>query len=306
MRAGDERGSPEVDGRLRALYRELLRVGRPNPPEPANWYSNAVTAGLHASEDRQHRLLLGARAQIPDPSWALIYFGAALMVIFGFFFHLESRRQLVWMSVAVIVMLTALTGVVSGLDHPTQRPFGVGPDAMRTEQARLGLGLGVTTRAASAAEFRAHPQPDVDERRKSRYERGAVPSIGRLSSRCETPTPPGGSRSKAASAASARLGRGGMGPVDGGTQQAQEAAECVKLLANLAAQPFELRRIASGPVVAGTVRFDSHQPPLEGEPLRFQAQHGSTAVRKELVDLLQAWALRPSAVAREHRLDSFL
>jgi VIT1/CCC1 family predicted Fe2+/Mn2+ transporter len=144
MRAGDERGSRKVDGRLRALYRELLRVGRPEAPEPRNWYSTAVSAAIDASQDRQQRLLLGARAQIPDAMWALIYFGAALMVVFTFFFHVEGRRQLVWMTVAVVVMLTALTGVLAGLDHPTLRPFGVAPDAMRTEQARLGEALRLT------------------------------------------------------------------------------------------------------------------------------------------------------------------
>ena len=144
MRAGDERGSPKVDGRLRALYRELLRVGRPEAPEPRNWYSTAVSAAIDASQDRQQRLLLGARAQIPDAMWALIYFGAALMVVFTFFFHVEGRRQLVWMTVAVIAMLTALTGVLAGLDHPALRPLGVGPDAMRTEQARLGEALRLT------------------------------------------------------------------------------------------------------------------------------------------------------------------
>jgi hypothetical protein len=138
MRAGDERGSPKVDRRLRALYGELLRVGRPEPPEPGTWYSTAVRAAIDASQDRQQRLLLGARAQIPDAMWGLIYFGAALMVVFTFFFHVEGRRQLIWMTVAVILMLTALTGVLAGLDYPTQRPLGVGPDAMRTEQARLG------------------------------------------------------------------------------------------------------------------------------------------------------------------------
>jgi len=142
MGGGDDRGSPKVDARLAALYSELLRVGRPNVPEPVYWYSSAVTAGITAGQDRGHRLLLGARAQIPDALWTLIYVGAALMVVFAVFFHLEGRRQLVWMTVAVIIMLTALTGVLAALDHPTARPFGIGPHAMRVLQARLGEGLG--------------------------------------------------------------------------------------------------------------------------------------------------------------------
>jgi hypothetical protein len=153
MEGGDERGSPRVDARLGALYGELLQVGRPKVPDPSDWYTSAVSAGITAVQDRGQRLLLGARAQIPNALWALIYFGAALMVVFALFFHMESRRQMVWMTVAVIIMLTVLTGVLAALDHPTQRPFGIGPDAMRTLQARLSedLGIGSRTLAPSAA-----------------------------------------------------------------------------------------------------------------------------------------------------------
>jgi hypothetical protein len=145
MQRGDEQGSPQVDGRLQALYQELLRVGRMNP-QPSTWYSNAVTAGIYVGQDRAKRLLLGARGQIPYALWGLIYFGAGLMAVFAVFFHMGSRRQLVWMTVAVVVMLSVLTGVIAGLDHPSQRPFGLSPNAMRVLQVRLadGLGLGGT------------------------------------------------------------------------------------------------------------------------------------------------------------------
>jgi hypothetical protein len=149
MRAGKDGGSPEVEARIRAVYLELLRIGRPNAPQPTNWYSSAVDAGVHVAQDRQQRLLLGARPQIPNDLWVLIYVGSALMVVFSFFFHKEGRRQLVWMTVAVVVMLTAITGVLAGLDHPTLAPFGVQPDAMRREQARLGEALGIPAARAS-------------------------------------------------------------------------------------------------------------------------------------------------------------
>jgi hypothetical protein len=150
MQRGDERGSPQVDGRLQALYQELLRVGRMNP-QPSTWYSNAVTAGIEAGQDRGTRLLLGARGQIPNALWGLIYFGAGLMAVFAVFFHVESRHQLIWMTVAVVVMLTVLTGVLAGLDHPSQRPFGVGPNAMRVLQVRLADVLGL--RGTNPLEF---------------------------------------------------------------------------------------------------------------------------------------------------------
>ena len=145
MQRGDEHGSPQVDGRLQVLYQELLRVGRMNP-QPSTWYSNAVTAGIDATQDRGTRLLLGARGQIPDALWGLIYFGAGLMAVFAVFFHMQNRHHLIWMTLAVLVILTVLIGAIAGLDHPAQRPFGLGPNAMRILQVRLAdrLGLGGT------------------------------------------------------------------------------------------------------------------------------------------------------------------
>ena len=151
MEGGDERGSPKVDARLAALDDELLHVGQHNPPQPSTWYSNAISAAITAEQDRGQRLLLGASAQIPNVMWVLVYFGAALMVVFALFFHMKSRRQLVWMTVAVIIMLTVLTGVLAALDHPTQRPFGIGPQIMRTLQTRLSNGLPISSAIASSA-----------------------------------------------------------------------------------------------------------------------------------------------------------
>jgi hypothetical protein len=133
--ASDNHGLPIVEARQAAAYIVLLRVGR-GDPRPTTWYSNAVGASLRAGENRQHRLLL-SQPQIPEMLWILIYVGAALTILFTFFFHLKSRRQLAGMMAAVIVMLTAIVAALATLDAPTQGPLGLQPDAMRAEQRLL-------------------------------------------------------------------------------------------------------------------------------------------------------------------------
>src|SRR3954471_20844669 len=53
--AHDVNGAPIVDGRQRAIYLELLNVGRRHVPRPTNWYWNAITSSLQGGEARQKR-----------------------------------------------------------------------------------------------------------------------------------------------------------------------------------------------------------------------------------------------------------
>ncbi len=135
----NDKGSPAVAGRERALYVLLLEVGRGNP-KPYNWYSTALSSSLTIGQERQDRLLQSS-PQIPVPLWILLYAGAALIIVFAFFFHLESRGQLIGMNVAVFLMLTAVVAVLAGLDAPTKGPFGQEPDAMKSVQAGLAVDL---------------------------------------------------------------------------------------------------------------------------------------------------------------------
>jgi hypothetical protein len=134
-----DKGSPTVEGRERALYVLLLNVGRQNP-KPSSWYSTALSSSITVGEQRQDRLLQSS-PQIPVPLWILLFAGAALIVVFAFFFHLEGRGQLFGMTVAVILMLTAVVAVLAGLDSPTEGPFGQKPDAMTSVRAGLAKDL---------------------------------------------------------------------------------------------------------------------------------------------------------------------
>jgi hypothetical protein len=142
----DGTGSQVIEGREGVVYRLLLAVGQSNP-EPENWYSQAVRSSLDVGEARQDRLLL-SQPRIPVMLWGLLYLGASLIVLFAFFFHLENSRQLVGMLAAVIVMLSAVTAVLAGLDSPTESPFGLKPHAMRAERALLAKDVGVAPEEA--------------------------------------------------------------------------------------------------------------------------------------------------------------
>lgn len=152
-------GAPSVTGRERAVYLVLLRIGRTDP-ELDTWYSDAVRAALDIGEQRQDRLLL-SQAQIPLLLWILIYLGAAIIVVFAFLFHLSGRVQLGGMLVTVVVMLTAVVGVLAGLDAPTEEPFGLNPVAL--ERERELLAPDIDTRGAGAGAYCANlPAPEYD------------------------------------------------------------------------------------------------------------------------------------------------
>jgi hypothetical protein len=150
-------GSPAVEGRQRALYVLLLRVGHQNP-KPDSWYSRALNSSFDAGDQHQSRLLLSS-PQIPIPLWILIYLGAAIILLFTFFFHLETRRQLIGMHVAVIFMLTAVVGVLAGLDSPTEGPFGLKPHAMSSVRALLVQDVPPAARANPATYCQKLPVP---------------------------------------------------------------------------------------------------------------------------------------------------
>jgi hypothetical protein len=128
----DGEGAPSVDARQQAGYFILLHVGQ-GEPNPPSWYSNAMGAALDAGVERQDRLLL-AEPHIPTLLWILIYVGAALIVVYSFFFHASSRKQFLWMLAAVVLMLSAVVGVLAGLDTPTQSVFGLDPTAMELQR----------------------------------------------------------------------------------------------------------------------------------------------------------------------------
>jgi hypothetical protein len=94
-------------------------------------------AALDTGVQRQDRLLL-AEPHIPTLLWLLIYVGAGVIVVFSFFFHITSRKQFLWMLAAVVLMLSAVVGVLAGLDSPTQAIFGLDPTAMERQRDVIG------------------------------------------------------------------------------------------------------------------------------------------------------------------------
>lgn len=157
----DENGSTIVERREGAVYLTLLKTGRPAVPKPTNWYTNAVASALDSAQDRQKRLLL-SQPEIPNVLWFLVYVGAGLIILFAYFFHRESPRQMLGMFAAVLVMLTAVIGTLAGLDAPTEDPIGLQPHAMEAEQELLGEAVHADVRDPEAF-CRTVPTPNAAE-----------------------------------------------------------------------------------------------------------------------------------------------
>ena len=144
----DGKVAPSVEARQDSGYSILLRVGNGHP-HPDSWYSDAISAALDAGTQRQNRLLL-SQPSITSPLWMLIYLGAALIVLFVFFFHLASRREFIGMLVAVVIMLSGVVAVLAGLDSATQGPFGLAPTAMESERGLMAPQVNPTGESPAA------------------------------------------------------------------------------------------------------------------------------------------------------------
>jgi hypothetical protein len=136
MKDGHEFGARSVEARESAIYVAVLRAAHTHP-EPST-LNTAVSSGLELGRQRERRLLLN-QPQIPTELWVLIYVGSVIIFIFVFFDQIgygdkrASRGERVWTSLGVVLMLSAVIGVLAHLDRPTADPFGLQPKAMRHE-----------------------------------------------------------------------------------------------------------------------------------------------------------------------------
>src|SRR4051794_3378074 len=136
MKDGREFGSRRVEARESAIYAAVQRAAHTRP-EPST-LNTAVSSGLELGRQRERRLLLN-QPQIPTELWVLIYVGSFIIFIFVFFDQIgyedkrASRAERSWTSLGVVLMLSAVIGVLAHLDRPTADPFGLQPKAMRHE-----------------------------------------------------------------------------------------------------------------------------------------------------------------------------
>ena len=68
--------------------------------------------------------------KLPTPLWALILVGALICIVLTWFFHMESLRIHIWMTVLLCGLLGLMIFIVAALDNPYRGEISVSPEPL--------------------------------------------------------------------------------------------------------------------------------------------------------------------------------
>jgi hypothetical protein len=66
--------------------------------------------------------------ELPSPLWALIWVGAAICIISTWFFHMQSLKMHIWMTVLFSALIGLMVFMVAALDNPYRGKISVSPE----------------------------------------------------------------------------------------------------------------------------------------------------------------------------------
>ncbi len=138
---------------LRYYTRQVIDVGWPKQrrgmlptenSEPLDKFQTNFESFVPATEEqkvlaadisREFDTLEGSRsirldsvnAELPPPLWALILMGALICIVLTWFFHMESLKMHVWMTVLLALLLGLMVFMVAALDNPYRGEVSVSP-----------------------------------------------------------------------------------------------------------------------------------------------------------------------------------
>jgi hypothetical protein len=68
--------------------------------------------------------------ELPSPLWALILVGAAICIISTWFFHMQSLKMHIWMTVLFSALIGLMVFMVAALDNPYRGKISVSPEPL--------------------------------------------------------------------------------------------------------------------------------------------------------------------------------
>lgn len=68
--------------------------------------------------------------ELPSPLWALILIGAAICIVSTWFFHMESLKMHIWMTVLFSALIGLMVFMVAALDNPYRGKISVSPEPL--------------------------------------------------------------------------------------------------------------------------------------------------------------------------------
>jgi len=68
--------------------------------------------------------------ELPSPLWALILVGAAICIISTWFFHMQSLKMHIWMTLLFSALIGLMVFMVAALDNPYRGKISVSPEPL--------------------------------------------------------------------------------------------------------------------------------------------------------------------------------
>ena len=86
-----------------------------------------ISREFDALEESRSIRLDSVTAELPPPLWALILLGALICIVVTWFFHMESLKMHIWMTVLTALLLGLMVFMVAALDNPYRGEVSVSP-----------------------------------------------------------------------------------------------------------------------------------------------------------------------------------
>jgi hypothetical protein len=75
--------------------------------------------------------------ELPTPLWTLILIGALICIVVTWFFHMESLKMHIWMTVLFSGLLGLMVFMVAALDNPYRGKISVSPDPVQRVYSQM-------------------------------------------------------------------------------------------------------------------------------------------------------------------------
>ena len=96
-----------------------------------------ISRGFNALEESRSIRLDSVRTELPTPLWALIVVGAFICIAVTWFFHVESMRIHIWMTLLISALLALMIFMVAALDNPYRGTISVSPEPLQRVYSQM-------------------------------------------------------------------------------------------------------------------------------------------------------------------------
>ena len=109
------------------LFRRDFRKWEPTTEADAI-LEQTISQEFDALETSRSIRLDSVKDELPSPLWALIMIGAAICIVSTWFFHVESLKMHIWMTVLFSALVGLMVFMVAALDNPYRGKISVSPE----------------------------------------------------------------------------------------------------------------------------------------------------------------------------------